>query len=537
MSVVPKISTAPNVQPFATADLTDQTTVSFGSPIVNDLIQKNHRGVRSTVKRSIQRVLIFDVLGLTVANKLQLDEWKGNRVRLRPFANYDASTILYHSFQRASVIDGKIGFQIGEEPTHSAAELSGQQGQWSYIKDNGDIQVVADGTPKYQRGPWEAHGFQPYATETANYVPTHPITGNHVFATIHSGTPTHAEVDYGDSPVVRSNGVRMEKTAHLVGATALDEIRTVTLTSVSGTIHSWFVYIKGAGQITVRVVKNSSVELGTHQQTLDGTWQRFDVEDITKLAGDSYTFHIRFDTPGQCFVGPFGLTSNNEGKNAGYIHAETGTATQMDVSEIQFPNLRFPDAQYTMSCGVRTPLSTIIGNRWPIHKDQTTALYRIGLAWSGVQPRWNFHHMDNTQIATFNSVLGYGVDVVIAGCQDPTDMRLFENGIKMDTNVTPFVGAVELKGIHIADGESNGAGMQVGWVRVDRIKHTDAEILAQAALYTDPEARVFTLACEGRSFEIGNMNLIPLEGNPDQYDGVVQLIEVDSVEQSTTELQ
>lgn len=542
MSVIPKISTAPNVVPFASIDLTDQTTVSFGNPIVNDLIQKSHLGVRSTVKRSIQRVLIFDVLGLTVANKLQLDEWKHNRIRLRPFANYDGSTVLYHSFQRTSVIGAKIGFQIGEEPTHSALELSGQQGEWSYVKDNGDIQVVEDDTPGYEKGPWEAHGFKGTSKNSTNAIPTHPITGNRVFTTIvvDGGSATSTEVDYGDSPVIRSNGVRMEKTAHLVGPTAADEFRTVTLSSVSGTTHSYFVYLKGAGQVTVKVWKNflaTAVLLGSHQQTLDGTWQRFDIEDFTKLAGDDYTFHIIFDTPGQCFVGPFNLTTDTRGKNADYVHAETGTASQMDTSEIQFPNIRIPDAQHTLSVGVRTPISEIVGNIWAVHKDMATALHRIGIVYSGASKSWTFWNKDDSQTVAFDPGTP-GADIVITGCADPTDLRIFENGIKKNTKSTSLiVQATETKGIHIGDGETNQSGMLIGWIRLDNIKQSDAAILAMAQLYINPEERAFTLACEGRSFEIVNMSLVPLEGNPDQYDGVVQLIEVDSVEQSTTELQ
>ncbi len=540
MSVVPIIKTAPGQSPFAEVDLTGKTLVSFANPVVHDIRRRNYRGIRKTVKHTIQRVLIFDQLGVTLSDKAQLDEWKGNRIRVRPFANYGKHTILYHSFQRSSVIGKKVGFQIGEEPTFAMPENTGQQGQWSYLTDQGDLQVVVVDTPLYERGPWDAHGIMGQVRATIDAIPTHPIAGNRVFDTAAVGVPTSVEATYGESLVIRADGTREPVTAHVQGLTATDTIRTTTYTSVTGTTHSFFVYVKGTGQVTVKVFKNwppsgPGVLLGSTQKTLDGTWQRFDVENVTKLAGDNYTFHITFDTPGQFFVGPFNLTTAVIGKNQAYIHAIAGTATQMSTARLRYVNLRWPDAQATVYVGLRQPLSTVLANIWCIHKNIASP-DRMGIVYRGDLTQWSFQKNDTTQLVAFTTAKAGGSDVVIAGCYDRVDMRIFEDGVKKNTKSTGIIIESTITGIHVAaDDELNQAGMQVGWVRVDSVKATDAEILAQAALYSDAEARAFTLACEGRDFEIERLDLEPTEGSPDEYQGEMVLLEVSSNDQATTE--
>jgi len=532
--IVPTIKTAPGETPFAEVSLLDKATVRLRTPIDNDIRLTNFVGSLTRVKRSIQRVLTFDCLGLTTDDATQLERWRNNRTRVRPFANYGEKTVLLSHFERKRTIDDAIVPEIGDEPTFT--ESVGSTALATYEADDGLLYTVPTDMPRYEVGAYGMKGILVESRARQLMTQSHPTSGTLVFA-IKVGAPTLAASS--DIPRKVSGFADMLKVSGQSG----DEVSaTVTGNATSAALSIW---LAGYGVVKVEVYNKTTATLldDTGNFFLAPDWTRYDIDGLTKGSGDEFEIVIVVGVDSVFYVGPI-MFAGDQLVVQQYIHNTTGSIQQKETTAVSWPGFRIPEFACTLYVLTLTPRgSSPLPNasNWICHKKNSVSPDRWGLRFSSPGGTESVYFVKRTTSpdtdVDFARTVGTHAATLIAVSYDLTNLKIYENGAHKATQALGFPVDITLDGLFLGDSEINNQACNtpISFIRIDKEMHDDTLVAQNSQLYTDEEQRVFTLACQGRDFEIKELDLRTVEGNPDQHKGTVTLVEVHSHECSTHE--
>lgn len=529
----PLIATAPSESAYAELDLLDKSTVRWGSPVDLDIRTPAFHGATQLTKRAVQRRIVFDCLGLTVSDWEQLWKWKHDRTRLRPFPGYGEHTVLYHAMQRANPWDSDdIGTQIGPAPGAFTETWKTNSGNHTYVGEDGLIHLAGANVPRYQAGAFGMRGLM-MTSEKYQFLPvSHPTAIWPVWSS-GAGSPTFA-VTNNMASIVSGLDDTMEVTA------AQNESVIMAITSGAGFSYagklSFQIWIRGSGTIEVAttgpVASSGNVEL-------DGSWQRIVLEDLTKVAGTwSCQVYARSTNGAVFFLGPMQLEDNYEATS--YIHNVHGTnPCECYTTGVEWASpFRVPDLRGSIFLGFQhgRALTNNNVNQWIVHQENTSP-NRFGVGYRGQTALENYWVQLQTSSAAWNAngTIAEGADVLLGGTWDYDEIALYING---DQKATQAVTGVQRNndGLNLADPEINDWAhpKPLSLIRIDDVAHSEADMELESERWTDAEHRPWVVACEGRDFDITQIEGGVVPGNPSEYRGRVTLTEQNAHEESIT---
>lgn len=530
----PFISTGPREATFETLDLLDKASVRWGEPIDNDVRVVNWKGHVTRIKKTVQRVIAFDCLGLTNNDAELLERWQKNRTRLRPFAGYGSDTVLYMSLQRAN-IDGEIECQIGPAPDTQQARFVSGTANNTYIGDDEKIYLLDADRFRFERIVLtKMHGLVLNDRVTQKFIRSHPLTGFPLWAA-KTGSPTITLVDATPAhPALVDGEAKLTRIDMPASSTAY---QSELLSGETGP-HSAQFWVSGSGIISIdirdsatQVVKRTSGNI-----TLDGKgWIQVRLDNVTKGVSDAYEFVITAVAfPAVVFCAAQQL--EDRGLSNPYIHNESLFAVQAEHPLLEWTTFQTPQGAGSLFvvCSIPRRRSDEAANRWVIHQENTSP-NRWGFKFT---PAGNYEFQLDTKTCAAGYTTGQeGLLACYGVSYDTVDLRIFENGTKENTQTINSLEIVKA-GLNLGDPEINrtAARSKLAIIRIDSRKLTDTEQEYLADQWIDYDARAWTWACEGREFEIGSMALRTVDGNPDQYAGTVVLVEQFSMDSQTIEL-
>lgn len=540
MAVHPILKTAPTESKWGEIDLLDKAEVYLLDPVDNDVITRNYKGQQDRNLRSVQRRMAIRTKGLTVDDAELLQQWYNNRTRVRPFANYGERTIFYQCFQRADA-QGAPSRQIGPAGTAFAHTFVSTEGNATYINDAGKIIKVGENVPRYEPC---AYGMKGIMVETGpiyqNFPYTHPnATGGVLWSTRGVGTPeiaastTVESIVDGETQVTR---VRLDNGEGVMRSTP----GSGTMWSDTSGVYSAHVWVKGIGDVDVLLLDHALATKKSQAVTLSGEWEEVKLEAAVKSATGAWSIEITATAASGAllFIGPSGMY--NWYRIESHIHNEHGVnEVQLNAPVIEYP-VHVPDLEATIYACIAQPSKTLDRQEYFILNNGATwnTSFYIEMGTSG-SPTWYLAKRDSGT-AAFVPTVDAGDPLIIAGSYGLSTKRIYENGTYKDDAAMPVPPSFGFDDFHLGNLDStppnNGGIKNVAFIRIDEGKATDAEILAQAQLYTDEEQRFWTLRCEGRNFEIEAAEVRMVEGNPDRFQGTIVLREVYSYESSTIEV-
>ena len=308
----------------------------------------------------------------------------------------------------------------------------------------------------------------------------------------------------------------------------------------SGQDYSAHVWIKGIGDVDVKLLDHGLTTRITEAVTLSGEWEEVRLEKWPKTVAGAWTIEISATAAAGAlfFIGPSGMY--NKARVESHIHNENvASVVQLNAPIIEYP-VHVPDLEATVFAGFLHPSKTLDREEfYVVNKGATwnTSFY-IYMGTSGA-PSWYFAKRDSGN-AAFVPTVDAGDSLIVAASYGLSTKRIYENGTYKDDAAMPVPPSFGFDDFHLgnldAGTPNNGGIKEVAFLRIDEGKASDAEILAQAELYTDEEQLFWTLRCEGRNFEIESADTRIVEGNPDRFKGTVVLREVYSYESATLEL-
>lgn len=527
----PTIKTAPGVTPYAEIDLIDKATCHWAPPIDNDIKTTNFKGHLTRSTRSIQRVIVFDCLGLTADDAQQLESWEKNRVRVRPFANYGRHTTFYSCFQRADEYTyNALRNQIGPDPSAWTETVLTGSADICRLDDNGKFYKVAASTPRFTAGPFGMHGIVSDMRFYQYWERSHPSAGYPLWSA-KSGSPTVTLVQDLDSIV---DGETYLCFANMATSAVIRQVSPVGIINDVGP-HSFCVWVKGVGQFFPRVLNatTQAVIANGALVTMDGSqWARLSIEDFTKPAGVNYDFEIWCISAlgGMIFLGPQMLSDTQYNSDL-YFHNMSLLTVRKAMGTCEWASpYRNPDLAGSVYWAFKWPHVNLSNNanQWWFHQENTSP-NRFGAMYQGSANRILFQK--NSASISHDSPVAPPTDddgdCIAAATYDLSAIKLFLNGALVGTNSSPGREIVK-DGLNLGDPEINTNGMTkpLAFLRIDAECHSESTVINNLNAYVDDEQRVWMTACEGRDFEIRGMALDTVEGNPDQFKGQVALVEV-----------
>lgn len=539
MAVHPILKTAPTESKWGEIDLLDKAEVYLLDPVDNDVITRNYKGQQDRNLRSVQRRIAIRTKGLTLEDAELLQSWLNNRTRVRPFANYGEKTIFYQCFQRADA-QGQPGAQVGPAGTAFAHTFVSTEGNATFINDAGKIVKVDEDVPRYEPS---AFGMRGIMVETGpkyqHFYYTHPNASGGNLWSGRTGSPeiaastTVESIVEGETQVTR---VRLDNTESVWRSSPGSGVMH---TDTSG-VYSAHVWVKGIGDVDVNLLDHAFGTKKSQSVTLSGEWEEVRLEAASKTVIGAWSIEIEATGAGGAlfFIGPSGMYNLIHIES--HIHNENvASVVELNAPVIEYP-VHIPDLEATVYAGILQPSKTLSREEFYIcNKGATwnTAFYMYMS--TSASAAWRFGKRDSSTCA-FNSTVDEGAGFILAGSYGYATKRIYENGAYKDDGAMPIPPSFGFDDFHLgnldATPPNNGGIRNVAFLRIDEGQASDAEVLAQAQLYTDPEQLFWVLRCEGRNFEIEAADTRIVEGNPDRFQGMIILREVYSYESATLEL-
>lgn len=540
MPVYPIIKTAPTEAAYAEINLADKSEVFLLNPVDNDVLSASWRTHRTRTLKSMQRRIGFRCLGLTLADTEQLQKWYNNRVRLRPFGNYGQHTKFYQAFQRATD-DGQVGAQIGTVGTFAHDFVTSPTNRYlTYLSPSGVLVTVPEDTPRYEPAAFGMNGILIESRRYNYFWRSHPQTGDSLWS-ISSGTPIITLIDEQSIVDIEAKLTRLQ-----FASTERVEAETPSsgpLYTASSGSYTGSIWVKGMGTIKLHMLQNGTPVNDSGNVVLTGAWQRIETPRHIKTAGSvPLGLEIEAMSAGIVFVGPIQIEDTHHVQS--YIHNVTGTDEDEIDAVTQEITATVPDIAVTVYVGLVMP---------PLHVDDDDETQWVFRRWtssayfgmliksndqSGAISNVAFFKRNASDSVGYVSTLSGGEDVVLAGSYGAAGLTIYENGVLKNTEAwTADPTQLGHTSFFLGDTESSNAGVKtpLAFLRLDDITHTDAEVLANSRLYTDPDNAFWTTRCEGRNFEIESFEPRTVEGNPDQFRGDLILREVFSYASATVE--
>lgn len=523
------IKTAPSESVYEELDLVDVAEPEMLSPVSMDVELQLYDGDINLIERAMQSRIRLKLIGATSAQIEQFEKWQHERTFLRLNGNYGERTIFYNSFQRPRIFTGEIGAQIGTNPTLDR-DFTTVQGDATYIGDDGKFHIVPDDYPRYQESCYGMKGLLVESASENLMVRTHPQSGNLLW-TLHTGTPTINWSTYFESPVVDPS---MTDGTAVISMAVGDLVYHLSNTTSTTGDHSYFVYVRGWGQIRVRAYKNGS----THVVSSNGVnldpeeWTRIELRAIALTSSDYVQMRIECLSATAYF-----FVANDQLEplpyHTSYMHNITANGKCIkEMDEVALTNLKNLSGGGTFIMGLKhpgflTPFPST--SHWFLgDANETFKLqYQINLFTQYFQKK------SAGLNANYISAITPGTEMIIAGSYNKDWITIYENGVEKDESayggVAHSIGTTLYMGAYI---QRLGPNAPIAFLRIDDKRMTDAEVLKAAQLYTDADIRLWTNRCEGRDYIIDKMST-PLRVGPGTHDSTVVLKEMQAEETAT----
>jgi len=479
----------------------------------------------------MKRVIEFDCDGLSSSDAEQLERWQKNRSRVRPFAGYGEDTILYMSPQRANY-DGSFECQIGPDPDTISSSMATGTASFSRRGSDGLLYLLDDNELRFEKCSFSKapglNGIRLNDRHYQHFIRSHPETGFTLWST-KTGSPTLSIVDY---PSVVSGQTKVTKILMSAG----DKVRQVeSLIGDTGTKSAFF-YLKGNGYVTVDVrdFTTQVVKVSDALQLSDHEWTQVVLEGFTKASGDAYEFVISAST--DCLVYSSAQQLEDQQTVNPYIHNMSLSVVRGNHTGITWNDFQVPETGSIFAFVVKPSVNGDSSNRWIVGQENTNP-NRFGFRTRASDGLLQLHKGTKTVSGTYTQLPG-GQLSLVAACWDIADYRTFYEGTKTGTSAAILTTESIKAGLNIGDPEINFRchSGNIAMIRIDSRKLTDAQMEVESDKWADSETYLWTLACEGRDFEIKSLALRTREGDATEYSGRVILQEVYSYETNTVEL-